>query len=158
MCESLSILNTLSAASAAADSSWVETFSSGMENLNPNAPFSEKLLYGLKIALIGIVVVFLILAIIWAVLFLKIRLNTNSTAQMILAIIWAVLFVFNLIFKNKSAAKPAERETAPAPVQKPVSGTLDEETAVAVATAAIAAARGEEKCAFNVISITKIQK
>ena len=62
MCESLSILNTLSAASAAADSSWVETFSSGMENLNPNAPFSEKLLYGLKIALIGIVVVFLILA------------------------------------------------------------------------------------------------
>lgn len=135
MCESLSILNTLSAASAAADSSWVETFSSGMENLNPNAPFSEKLLYGLKIALIGIVVVFLILA-----------------------IIWAVLFVFNLIFKNKSAAKPAEREPAPAPVQKPVSGTLDEETAVAVATAAIAAARGEEKCAFNVISITKIQK
>lgn len=135
MCESLSILNTLSAASAAADSSWVETFSSGMENLNPNAPFSEKLFYGLKIALIGIVVVFLILA-----------------------IIWAVLFVFNLIFKNKSAAKPAERETAPAPVQKPVSGTLDEETAVAVATAAIAAARGEEKCAFNVISITKIQK
>lgn len=135
MCESLSILNTLSAASAAADSSWVETFSSGMENLNPNAPFSEKLLYGLKIALIGIVVVFLILA-----------------------IIWAVLFVFNLIFKNKSAAKPAERETAPAPVQKRVSGTLDEETAVAVATAAIAAARGEEKCAFNVISITKIQK
>ena len=135
MCESLSILNTLSAASAAADSSWVETFSSGMENLNPNAPFSEKLLYGLKIALIGIVVVFLILA-----------------------IIWAVLFVFHLIFKNKSAAKPAERETAPAPVQKRVSGTLDEETAVAVATAAIAAARGEEKCAFNVISITKIQK
>ena len=135
MCESLSILNTLSAASAAADSSWVETFSSGMENLNPNAPFSEKLLYGLKIALIGIVVVFLILA-----------------------IIRAVLFVFNLIFKNKSAAKPAERETAPAPVQKPVSGALDEETVVAVATAAIAAARGEEKCAFNVISITKIQK
>ena len=135
MCESLSILNTLSAASAAADSSWVETFSSGMENLNPNAPFSEKLLYGLKIALIGIVVVFLIMA-----------------------IIWAVLFVFNLIFKNKSAAKPAERETAPAPVQKPVSGALDEETVVAVATAAIAAARGEEKCAFNVISITKIQK
>ena len=135
MCESLSILNTLSAASAAADSSWVETFSSGMENLNPNAPFSEKLLYGLKIALIGIVVVFLILA-----------------------IIWAVLFVFNLIFKNKSAAKPAERETAPAPVQKPVSGALDEETVVAVATAAIAAARGEEKCAVNVISITKIQK
>lgn len=131
----MSILNALSAASAAADSSWVETFSSGMENLNPNAPFSEKLLYGLKIALIGIVVVFLILA-----------------------IIWAVLFVFNLIFKNKSAEKPAERETAPAPVQKPVSGTLDEETAVAVATAAIAAARGEEKCAFNVISITKIQK
>ena len=131
----MSILNTLSAASAAADSSWVETFSSGMENLNPNAPFSEKLLYGLKIALIGIVVVFLILA-----------------------ISWAVLFVFNLIFKNKSAAKPAERETAPAPVQKPVSGALDEETVVAVATAAIAAARGEEKCAFNVISITKIQK
>ena len=131
----MSILNTLSAASAAADSSWVETFSSGMENLNPNAPFSEKLLYGLKIALIGIVVVFLILA-----------------------IIWAVLFVFNLIFKNKSAAKPAERETAPAPVQKPVSGALDEETVVAVATAAIAAARGEEKCAFNVISNTKIQK
>ena len=135
MCESLSILNTLSAASAAADSSWVETFSSGMENLNPNAPFSEKLLYGLKIALIGIVVVF-----------------------MILAIILAVQFVVNQIFKKKSAAKPAERETAPAPVQKPVSGTLDEETAVAVATAAIAAARGEEKCAFNVISITKIQK
>ena len=86
MCESLSILNTLSAASAAADSSWVETFSSGMENLNPNAPFSEKLLYGLKIALIGIVVVFLILA-----------------------IIWAVLFVFNPIFKNKSAGGAGNR-------------------------------------------------
>ena len=89
MCESLSILNTLSAASAAADSSWVETFSSGMENLNPNAPFSEKLLYGLKIALIGIVVVFLILA-----------------------IIWAVLFVFNLIFKNCEAGGAGNRTGA----------------------------------------------
>ena len=69
-----------------------------------------------------------------------------------------MLLVINLKIKKKSAAKTAERETAPAPVQKPVSGTLDEETAVAVATAAIAAARGEEKCAFNVISITKIQK
>lgn len=54
-----------------------------------------------------------------------------------------------------SVAAAAEKES---PVRNLAADLPDEETAVVVATAAIAASRGEERCAFNVISITKIHK
>lgn len=132
-CVLLSMVNFLSASA-------VETFSSGMENLASDAPMSERLLYGLEIAAIGMIVVFLILM-----------------------ILWAVLKIFGAVFGSKRAAAPkAEQTAASAPAAaaapKPASSGLDEEKLVAVATAAIAAMRGEEKCAFKVISITKIKK
>ena len=57
-------MNALSSAVAAADSSQAEFFDSGMKNLSENASLSERLLYGLEIAAIGMIVVFLILLII----------------------------------------------------------------------------------------------
>ena len=134
-------MNALSSAVAAADSSQAEFFDSRMKNLSENASLSERLLYGLEIAAIGMIVVFLILL-----------------------IIWAVLYLFSLFFRKKAdtpdTPQPAVEEAEAKPVsdRKSADSLTDEETAVAVATAAIAASRGEEKCAFNVISITKIQK
>lgn len=68
--------------------------------------------------------------------------------------------IFDRLFGRKDnrmsvAAAAAEKES---PVRNLAADLPDEETAVAVATAAIAASRGEERCAFNVISITKIYK
>ncbi len=67
--------------------------------------------------------------------------------------------IFDRLFGRKdsriSVAAAAEKES---PVRNLAADLPDEETAVAVATAAIAVSRGEERCAFNVISITKIHK
>ncbi len=111
-----------------------DTFPSGYPNLSPDATLGERLLYGLKITGIGMAVVFLVLI-----------------------IIMAILYVFKAVALSRSK-KPAPAASAPAasPAVQAVSGT-DEETVVAVATAAIAASRGASACAFKVISITKIQ-
>ena len=111
---------------------------SGVENLASDASFTDRLLYGLKFAAIGIVVVFLILL-----------------------ILWAVLFVFNLVYKVRKGKADEKVEETAAPVNSSTAsenGELDEQTVAAIATAAIAAARGESDCAFDVISITKVQK
>ncbi len=99
----------------------------------------ERLVHGGKVTLVGMIVVF-----------------------SVLIVLMIILYIFPLIFgrKSKSADKPVEK-----PVAAPVSVAAvtaapavanKEEEIVAVATAAIAAARGESECAFNVISITQI--
>ncbi len=111
---------------------FLSAFKSGFEQLAENATFSERLLYGLKVCLIGMLIVFAVLA-----------------------ILCGVLYLFKLYYmlsqkKKAPAAAPAEK---PAPAGD---APNDEELTVAVATAAIAAARNESDAAFKVISITKI--
>ena len=107
---------------------------SGVANLAADASFGEKLAYALKYAAIGMITVFLVLIIIMAVLYLFRLFSTGDS-------------------KKTAAAAPAP---APEAAKAPVGGDSEEEL-VAVATAAIAAYRGESDCAFKVISINKIQ-
>jgi hypothetical protein len=50
-----------------------------------------------------------------------------------------------------------KKKAAPAAAPAAASAADDEQTIVAIATAAIAAERGDSECAFKVISVTKIQ-
>ncbi|MBR6506310.1 MAG: OadG family protein [Clostridia bacterium] len=103
---------------------------------NGEGTFMERLAHGGKVTLVGMLVVFAVLI-----------------------VLMIVLYVFQWIFgaKSKKVASVKESVPAPAPVSAPVvNATNNEEEVVAVATAAIAAARGESECAFNVISITQI--
>ena len=104
---------------------------SGIENLAADASFGEKLAYALKYAAIGLMTVF-----------------------MVLIIIMAVLYLFKL-FSVFGSKKKATATPAPKAAEAPAGDS--EEELVAVATAAIAAYRGESDCAFKVISINKIQ-
>jgi hypothetical protein len=58
---------------------------------------------------------------------------------------------------EKKAAPAPAAATAPAAAPAAASAADDEQTIVAIATAAIAAERGDSECAFKVISVTKIQ-
>lgn len=110
---------------------------SGLANLAQDASFGDRLSYGLKYAAVGMVTVF-----------------------MVLTIIMAVLYLFKLAYVITSKKKASATTAAPAvdnQAQTAASSADSEEELVAVATAAIAAYRGESDCAFNVISITKIQ-
>lgn len=106
---------------------------------NGEGTFMERLAHGGKVTLVGMLVVF-----------------------GVLIVLMGVLYIFQWIFGRKSSKKSAsvkESVPAPAPASAPVAApaaTGNEEEIVAVATAAIAAARGESECAFNVISITQI--
>lgn len=92
----------------------------------------EKLLFGLQVAAIGLLMVFAVLILLWAIIALMAK-------------------IFG------SVSKKAEPKAAPAPVVVS-SSEADESEVVAVATAAIAASRGESNCAFKVVSIQKIEK
>ena len=108
-------------------------FASGYPTLDPDAPIGEKFMYGLQVAGIGMAVVFLVLI-----------------------LIMAILYVFKL-FATSGAKKPVEAPKA-APAAAPAAPVAnDEQLIAAIATAAIAAERGESECAFKVISITKLQ-
>lgn len=125
---------------------YVSVFASGYENLPEDASMMERLMYGLQVAGIGILVVFLVLI-----------------------IIMAILYIFKLVAVSKSkkaapavsapaaAAPAATAPKAAAPAAAPSASGSEEETIVAIATAAIAASRGASDCAFKVISVTKIQ-
>ena len=94
----------------------------------------ERLAQGGKVMLLGLLIVFLVLI-----------------------ILMAVLYLFKAVYaaKQKKAvpsapAASAVPAAAPAPASDP-----NEELTVAVAASAIAAARGESDCGFNIVSITK---
>lgn len=114
----------------------LKDFNSGFANISPDAPIGERLMYGVQVAGIGMTVVFLVLV-----------------------LIMAILYVFKL-FATSGAKKPAaapKAAPAPAPAAPVAPAADDEQLIVAIATAAIAAERGESECAFKVISITKLQ-
>jgi len=112
------------------------------DNLTETSTYAERASVGLQVVVIGMGVVF-----------------------SVLVLLIAILQLFKL-FAKKSTDEPAKNEPAvvsvpaPAPVVAPVSAqpASEEELVVAIATAAIAAARGESECNFNVISIKKIVK
>ncbi|MEG1743493.1 MAG: OadG family protein, partial [Clostridia bacterium] len=121
--------------SSAILSAVANTFSkSGVENLASDATLGEKFMYGLKYTAIGLVTVFLVLI-----------------------LLMAVMYVLRLIFARDSFKSKAKQQVSPisAPTNvvnetKAVANENDEETLVAVATAAIAASRGSSDCAFKV--------
>ncbi len=116
---------------------WIDTFSkSGVENLAQDATFTEKLLYGLKYAAVGILTVF-----------------------MVLVIIMAVLYLFKLFSRGEKkpsvqASKPAVKS---APAVNANAAVADKDEEELAATAAIAAYLGKSDCAFKIISVTKIK-
>lgn len=109
------------------------------ENITSDSPIGERVTTGLEVMLIGMSVVF-----------------------GVLILLMAILYVFKAfaVKKNKTEVpvKAAEPEQNVTTVPAPAASSSDDDTVVAVATAAIAAARGESDCAFNVISIKKIVK
>lgn len=113
-------------------SGWQAEFGSGYPNLAENASFAEKLVYGLKVCLIGMLIVFAVLA-----------------------ILCAVLYCFKIYYKLSQKKKQSAAEIAQPAVSAPGAAD-DEELTVAIATAAIAAMRNESDAAFRIISIQKI--
>ena len=83
----------------------------------------------------------------------------------VLILLIGILQLFKLFALKKSVttevkAPMAAHAPAPAPAAAPVTAApaSEEEAIVAIATAAIAASRGESDCAFKVLSIKKIVK
>ncbi|MDL2287712.1 OadG family protein, partial [Eubacteriales bacterium OttesenSCG-928-G02] len=90
---------------------------------------------------------------------LKVTVIGLAVVFLVLILLWIILAVFQLIFKNIANKKQQEAKiTTPVVTSAAPNADNSEEELVAIATAAIAAARGESDCAFSVISITKIQK
>ncbi len=111
------------------------------DNLNENSTLADRAYVGLQVVLIGMGVVFAVLV-----------------------LLIGILQLFKL-FANKQPKESVKQEpvvSAPksTPIAAPVSSqpASEEELVVAIATAAIAAQRGESECNFNVISIKKIVK
>lgn len=92
----------------------------------------EKLWFGLQVTAIGMLMVFAVLILLWGIISLMAK-------------------VFGSVSKKEAP------KAAPAPVVAATSEANESEV-VAVATAAIAASRGESNCAFKVVSIQKIEK
>lgn len=113
------------------------------------ATFDETTTLGEK-ALVGLQVVAIGMGVVFGVLILLI----------------GILQIFKLFAVKKPKEAPQQAAPAPAAAPAPVTAppvtvsanASDEAQIVAIATAAIAAARGESECAFNVISIKKIVK
>lgn len=143
-------LGSVSAFAEAASSGQAGAFSSGFENLPENASLTERLVYGLKVAGIGLLVVFLVLIIIMAILYIfkVVALSKSKAASAATPAASAA--------SASAASASVPSAAAPAPAASAASGS-EEETIVAIATAAIAASRGAGDCAFRVISVTKIQ-
>ena len=105
------------------------------DNITPESTIGERALTGLQVMLIGMSVVF-----------------------GVLILLMCILYIFKLVSLRSSKKNTAESKE-PAPAVVPAADKADdEELTVAVITAAIAAARGESECAFNIKSIKKIVK
>ena len=110
------------------------------DNITSESPLSDRAAVGIQVVGIGMGVVFGVLILLIAILYLfKFFATKNSNAP-----------------EAKNPVAPVV--AAPAPVQTAAVPASEEEKVVAIATAAIAAYRGESECSFNVISIKKIVK
>lgn len=112
------------------------------ENITKDSPISERAAVGLQVVGIGMGVVFGVLVLLIGILQLF------------------KIFAVKKPVDNKDSTPASVSSTtvAPAPVSAPSAPASEEEQLVAIATAAIAAYRGESECSFNVISIKKIVK
>ncbi len=108
------------------------------EHITEQTPIGERVLFGLQVVGIGMGVVFGVLVLLIGIL--------------------QLFKLFSVKKPNKkTAGAPAPAATAAPSGAAPVASS-EEEKIVAIATAAIAAARGKSECDFNVISIKKIVK
>jgi sodium pump decarboxylase gamma subunit len=105
---------------------------SGFEDLAKDASFTDRLLYGLRVCAIGMLIVFAVLLILCGVLYL--------------------FKLYYMMTQKKKSPDPVARSAAAAEVAV----ADDEELTVAIATAAIAAARNDSDAAFRIVSIRKI--
>lgn len=113
------------------------------ENITSETAMGEKAVFGLQVVGIGMGVVFGVLLLLMAILQLF--------------KIFAIKKTVDEIKAEPASTTPVAPASAHA-VTVASAPASDEEKIVAIATAAIAAARGESECAFNVISIKKIVK
>ncbi len=108
-------------------------------HINADSTFAERALFGGEVMLIGMAVVFGVLLLLIGILQLfKLFGNKDANAK-------------------KEVAQPVA-SVAPVATAVPATGGNEEDSVVAIASAAIAAYRGESDCAFNIISIKKIVK
>lgn len=137
-----SVANNSEASENETTSEYMTVFPSGFENLPENATLMERLAYGGKVTLIGMVTVFLVLILIWALCALMGK-------------------VFGGAGKKSQSEDKAPKENVPtAPVSEAkaasnaaASSSADYSTVAVVASAAIAAYRGEDTVNFNISSI-----
>lgn len=112
---------------------------SGFENIPENATMMDRLAYGGKITLIGMTTVFMVLVLIWALCALMGKVFGNVGKE-----------------EKKSAppVSPAPQQpVAPAVKQPEPVACVDYSKIAVVASAAIAAYRGEDTVNFNISSI-----
>ena len=112
------------------------------ENINESSTMAERASVGVQVVLIGMGVVFGVLLILIGILQLFKLFAVKGTAKPV---------------ASAPAATPAPTPAPAAHVQQAAPASEDE-AIVAIASAAIAAARGESECAFNILSIKKIVK
>lgn len=138
---------------AAADSAQVDSATDNAENdtiieviLRGEGTTVERLIHGGQVTLIGMIIVFAVLIVLMIILYIFPIIFGRKTVKATEASV------------EKTVSAPAQvNKSVPVNVHEVVSAPSAQETElVAVATAAIAAARGESDCAFNVISITPI--
>ena len=103
------------------------------EVLNGDESFLDRLLYGLRVAAIGLLVVFLVLLILWAIVTVMGKLlgKPRKTPEAV-----------------KQPPEPVNNGNAPE--------ASEEETVVAIASAAIAAYEGKAEVDFDVVSVTPV--
>ncbi len=132
----MSVFRLFSLSAAVDKTANEDTFSSGIRKIGEDAGLGERIMAGLETAAIGIAIVFFILI-----------------------ILMAVLYVFKLIFARKSKeAQVADIASAKPAPGVPVAETSDRTSKklIAAVTAAIAASRGDSNVDFDVLSIKKI--
>lgn len=110
------------------------------EDITADTPIGERAIFGLQVVGIGMGVVF-----------------------GVLLLLIGILQLFKLFAIKKTVEEIKANDAAPAPVVAPsaavtIAPASEEEAIVAVASAAIAAYRGESETAFDIISIKKIVK
>lgn len=106
-------------------------------DITADTPIGEKATFGLQVVGIGMGVVFGVLLLLIGIL---------------------QLFKLFAIKKTVEEIKEAPAHVAAPSASVTIAPASEEEAIVAVASAAIAASRGESECSFNIVSIKKIVK
>lgn len=101
-------------------------------DIHSKLPLGEAVLYGLQMLLIGILIVF-----------------------SVLATLWISLEISGRIFKKLSGTAKKQTERKPEPVAAPAPAATDDTELIAVLTAAIAAMESAPAARFRVVSFKR---